>query len=435
MRTVRRLADTIRRLSVVTLQPGVRLGPYEVFSAIGSGGMGEVYRARDRKLQRDVAVKVLPTGVAQDAERLARFEREARTLAALNHPNIAAIYGVEEALGVSALVMELVEGPTLADRIAQGPIPADEALLIAKQIADALEAAHEQGIVHRDLKPANIKVREDGTVKILDFGLAKAMDAGTASGLSADVANSPTLTAPDTEMGAIVGTAAYMAPEQARGKAVDKRVDIWSFGVVLYEMLAGRRLFAGPTLSDTLAAVLKTEPDLASFRSRRGASLSAACGRTRASAGRPSAMCGSRSRKAWRESCGTGLIPPRTNVLRWAMFLLALAVAGILAIAGVMSFRGRPPESQLIRFTIAPPATGRFGSRSVVLRDCISRFRRMVNGSSLPPLETTARSSSGFARWIPLFRGRWREPTTRPFRSGSPTERRSAFRRREALED
>jgi Tol biopolymer transport system component len=326
--------------------------------------MGEVYRARDRKLQRDVAVKVLPEGFAQDAQRLARFEREARTLAALNHPNIAAIYGVEEVGGVNALVMELVEGPTLADRLAHGAIPADEALLMARQLADALEAAHEHGIIHRDLKPANIKVREDGTVKILDFGLAKAIHAG-ASGLSDDVSNSPTLTARETEMGAIVGTAAYMAPEQARGKAVDKRADIWSFGVVLYEMLVGRRLFAGPTLSDTLAAVLKTEPDLT---------------RVPVQARRIVERCLRQDlRQRWQaigdvriaieetlagETAEPASVPPRRNVLRWALFLLALAVAGVLASAGVMNLLATPPESPLVRFTIVPPANGRFGIRS-----------------------------------------------------------------------
>jgi serine/threonine protein kinase len=203
--------------------------------------MGEVYRARDTKLGRDVALKVLPNLFASDPERVARFQHEARTLASLNHPNIGGIHGLEEANGVTALVLELVEGPTLADRIAQGPIPLDEALPIAKQIAEALEAAHEHGIIHRDLKPANIKVRPDGRVKVLDFGLAKALDSAPAS---IDGSQSPTMTSPAmTEMGVILGTAAYMSPEQARGKPVDKRADIWAFGVVLYEMVAGQRLF------------------------------------------------------------------------------------------------------------------------------------------------------------------------------------------------
>jgi len=235
-----------------------RIGHYELGEKLGAGGMGEVYRARDTKLNRDVAIKVLPRAFAQDSERLARFQREAQVLASLNHPNIAQIYGLEG----TALVMELVEGPTLAERIAQGPMPFDETLAIARQAADALEAAHDQGIVHRDLKPANIKVRSDGAVKVLDFGLAKAM---ASSNASSDPANSPTLTAHATQMGVVIGTAAYMSPEQARGKAVDKRADIWAFGVVLLEMLTGSRLFDGESVSDILAAVLTREPDWSSL--------------------------------------------------------------------------------------------------------------------------------------------------------------------------
>ena len=242
---------------------GSRLGPYEIISTLGAGGMGEVYRANDTKLNRDVAIKVLLPAVANDPDRLARFSREAQVLASLNHPNIAAIYGLEDGSGVRALVMELVEGPTLADQIARGPIPLDGALAIARQIADALEAAHEQGIIHRDLKPANIKVRPDGTVKVLDFGLAKAVEPANAS---PNVTQSPTITTPAmTQAGMILGTAAYMSPEQARGAAVDRRADVWAFGVVLFEMLAGRRPFEGDTISDTLAAVLKTDPEWAAI--------------------------------------------------------------------------------------------------------------------------------------------------------------------------
>jgi serine/threonine-protein kinase len=238
------------------LEPGTTLGPYQVTAKIGEGGMGEVYRARDTKLDRDVALKVLPEAFTSDPDRLARFEREAKVLASLNHPNIGHIYGLEEAEGTRALVLELIEGPTLADRIAQGPIPIDEALPIAKQIAEALEAAHEAGVIHRDLKPANIKVREDGTVKVLDFGLAKALDT-TPEG---DPSLSPTLTAAATQMGVIMGTAAYMSPEQAAGKTADKRSDIWSFGVVLFEMLTGEGVFVGETVSHVLGAVLQVEP-------------------------------------------------------------------------------------------------------------------------------------------------------------------------------
>jgi serine/threonine-protein kinase len=245
----------------LALNPGTRLGPYEITAPLGVGGMGEVYRATDTNLKRQVAIKVLPASVAGDTERLARFQREAEVLAALNHPNIAHIHGLEKSDGTIALVMELVEGPTLADRIAKGAIPIDEVLPIAKQIAEALEAAHEQGIIHRDLKPANIKVRDDGTVKVLDFGLAKAMDPVGVS--SASLSISPTITSPAmTQAGIILGTAAYMAPEQARGKAVDRRADIWAFGCVLFEMLTGEQLFHGTDLTETIASVVKEQPDL-----------------------------------------------------------------------------------------------------------------------------------------------------------------------------
>src|SRR5215472_236829 len=242
----------------MTLNAGARLGPYEIVSPLGAGGMGEVYRARDGKLNRDVAIKILPAAFATDADRLARFRREAQVLAALNHPHVAAIYGLQESSGVEALVLELVEGETLIDRIARGPLPPEEALEIARQIAQALEAAHERGIVHRDLKPANVKLTPEGRVKVLDFGLAKALSADESS---ADLSTSPTITAQSTKAGVIIGTAAYMSPEQARGKAVDKRADIWAFGALLYEMLTGRRCFQGETVSDTLAAVLMRDPD------------------------------------------------------------------------------------------------------------------------------------------------------------------------------
>ena len=221
--------------------------------------MGEVYRARDTKLNRDVAIKVLLPAVANDPDRLARFSREAQVLASLNHPNIAHIHGIEETNGITALVMELVEGEDLSQRIARGPIPLDEALPIARQIADALEAAHEQGIIHRDLKPANIKVRPDGTVKVLDFGLAKAMDPAGTSG--ANAMNSPTLSMHATQAGIILGTAAYMSPEQARGKSVDRRADIWAFGCVMFEMLTGARAFLGEDVTDTIVSVVSKEPD------------------------------------------------------------------------------------------------------------------------------------------------------------------------------
>ena len=251
----------------MTLASGTRLGPYEVTSTIGAGGMGEVYRARDATLNRDVALKVLPAGLAADPERLGRFKREAQLLASLNHPNIAHVYGFEGAMlpdGSTAhfLAMELVEGEDLSERLKRGAIPMDEAIAIAKQIAEGLEEAHERGIIHRDLKPANVKVTADGKVKVLDFGLAKALEGDPAtSGASSQLSHSPTISRHMTEAGMIMGTAAYMSPEQARGKTVDRRADIWAFGVVLFEMLSGTRLFAGETVSDTLAAVLKTDPD------------------------------------------------------------------------------------------------------------------------------------------------------------------------------
>jgi serine/threonine-protein kinase len=247
----------------MALSSGTRLGAYEIVSLLGAGGMGEVYRARDTKLNRDVALKILPAEFALDVDRLARFKREAQVLAALNHTHIAAIHGLEDSGPTHALVLELVEGPTLADRIAKGPVPLDEALPIAKQIAEALEAAHEQGIIHRDLKPANIKIRDDGTVKVLDFGLAKLADPVASSGQNVAVTASPTITTPAmmTGVGMILGTAAYMSPEQAKGRPADKRSDIWAFGCVLYEMLVGRRAFEGEDVTETLAAVLKSEPD------------------------------------------------------------------------------------------------------------------------------------------------------------------------------
>jgi serine/threonine protein kinase len=241
---------------------GRTLGHYRIVEKIGEGGMGEVYRAHDERLDRDVAIKVLPKAVAQDADRVARFEREAKLLASLSHQNVATLHGFEEHEGQRFLVMELAEGETLAERIKRGSIPIDDALDYARQIAEGLEAAHKYGIIHRDLKPANVMVSPEGKVKVLDFGLAKAFDPEAPSPVSPEsLAESPTLTADLTRGGVLLGTAPYMSPEQARGMSVDKRADIWSFGCVLWEILTGRRAFAGADVSETMAAILKDEPD------------------------------------------------------------------------------------------------------------------------------------------------------------------------------
>ena len=369
---------------------GRRIGSYEVVAKLGEGGMGEVYRARDIKLDRDVAIKVLPESFAADADRVARFTREAQVLASLNHPNIAAIYGIEETTsevgrGVSgagptsevvsrALVMELVEGRDLSEIIAAGGIPLTDAIAIARQIADALEAAHEQGIVHRDLKPQNIKVREDGTVKVLDFGLARTLDPGPGT---LDPSHSPTMTARATQMGMIIGTAAYMAPEQAKGKPVDKRADIWAYGVVLYEMLTGRRCFDGEDISTTLAAVLMREPDFTALPANTPpavASLVRRClerdpkqrlrdiGEARLLLSNPQTMSGSPQPGA----AGAAAAPDRSRIsarVAWAVAAVSVVAAGALGVSLYRSGSGSNTDSLApIRFTVSPPAGGRLAS-------------------------------------------------------------------------
>src|SRR5688572_26008378 len=242
----------------MSLTPGTRLGAYEIVALIGAGGMGEVYRAKDTRLKREVAIKILPDAFASDPDRLARFQREAELLATLNHPNIGAVYGFEQSGSANAIVLELIEGETLADRIRRGPIPIKAAVSIALQIAEALEAAHERGVIHRDLKPANIKITPDDKVKVLDFGLAKAMESMPAANLT----HSPTLSMLGTQAGMILGTAAYMSPEQAKGFPADQRSDVFSFGGVLYEMLTGRQPFQGDTAPDVLASVIVRDADL-----------------------------------------------------------------------------------------------------------------------------------------------------------------------------
>ncbi len=327
----------------MSLSAGTRLGPYEILAPIGAGGMGEVYRATDTRLHREVAVKV-------SAERFSeRFEREARAIASLNHTNICTLYDV----GPNYLVMELVEGPTLAERIKQGAIPLDEALKIARQIGDALEAAHDKGIVHRDLKPGNVKIKQDGTVKVLDFGLAK-MDGGYATASE----NSPTLTMGETKAGVILGTAAYMAPEQARGKQVDKRADIWAFGVVLNEMVTGKRLFGGEDLSEVMASVIKEEPrwDVVPPKLQR---LLKAC--LEKDPKRRLRDIGD----AWRLLEEVGQVPdlPTTQAggpRHWVAWIAAGVSALVAAGVSVVHFREQAPQPEPVRFQIPPPAKNNF---------------------------------------------------------------------------
>jgi Tol biopolymer transport system component/predicted Ser/Thr protein kinase len=337
----------------MALAAGTRLGPYEITAPLGAGGMGEVYRARDTRLGRDVALKVLPPAFANDPERMARFEREAQVLASLNHPNIAQLYGLEE----NALVMELAEGETLAERLARGPLPVEEALGIARQIVEALEEAHDKGIVHRDLKPANVKVTAEGKVKVLDFGLAKALEGESPA--AGTQANSPTLSIAATRAGVILGTAGYMSPERARGSAADRRADIWAFGVVLYEMLTGKQMFGGETISDTLAAVLRADVDL-----------------TKMPAGVPAPVrkvlrrCLERDKKKRLQAIGEVRIlleeeagsqePEASSAARQRVWVVALALLAV-ALAGlaVVHFRETPPEQRTLRFGVPPPGKDR----------------------------------------------------------------------------
>jgi len=351
----------------MALTPGSRLGPYEIAGKLGEGGMGAVFRARDTKLNRDVALKVLPDSFANDPDRLARFTREAQTLASLNHPNIAAIYGIEDSAGVRALVMELVEGQDLSAVIAAAAprgLDIPDTLAIARQIAEALEAAHEQGIVHRDLKPGNVKVRADGTVKVLDFGLAKAIGPDSASA-SSELMNSPTITSPAfTQAGIILGTAAYMAPEQAKGKFVDRRADVWAFGVVLYEMLTGRRAFAGEDISDTLVSVLRDDPDWSALPADLPASMRQVLRiclqkdprkRVRDMSAVRLALDGAFDTPSGQMTAVlTPVVPPRARwltVLPWAVG--AFVVGGLAAAAALWP---RPvPAPRMVRFTIPSP--------------------------------------------------------------------------------
>jgi serine/threonine-protein kinase len=344
----------------MALTAGSRLGPYEILAPLGAGGMGEVYRTRDTRLNRDVALKILPDTFTHDPERVARFRREAHVLAALNHPHIAAIYGLEETNGSQFLVLELVDGESLDKRIARGPIPVDEALEIARQVAEALEAAHDKGIIHRDLKPANIALTSDGQVKVLDFGLAKTAEAmsGTAS-----VTNSPTITSPTmmSAAGVILGTAGYMSPEQAKGLTSDKRSDVWAFGCVLYEMLTGRRAFPGEDVSDTLAAVLRSEPDWTALPKEVSTNtrLLLQCCLEKDRKKRIGDMSTARFLFAQpalvSDAAGGSLRPPAPIWKRAVPFVVTAAVAAALVAGVAWTLRPSPARAPISRFTIPLP--------------------------------------------------------------------------------
>jgi Tol biopolymer transport system component len=334
---------------------------YRIQAKIGAGGMGEVYRATDTRLSRDVAIKVLPEALARDGDRMARFEHEAKVLASLNHPNIASIYGLEESNGSRALVMELVEGPTLAERIKQGPLPLDEAVPIAKQIAEGLEYAHERGIIHRDLKPSNVKLTPDGQVKVLDFGLAKALEGESTE---EDLQNSPTVSAVATRAGVLLGTAAYMAPEQARGKRVDRRADIWAFGCVLYEMLTGQGPFSGETTSDILACVIRAEPDWSSVPDSVPARIRELLRRClqKDTKQRLQAIGDARitleevlsgtPQEAGALQAQIAAAPFWVRALPWAAGVLLALVVGV----AVWELRPRPEPPPVVQFSFGPPA-------------------------------------------------------------------------------
>ncbi len=400
----------------MSLSPGVRLGPYQVIAPLGAGGMGEVYRATDTRLGRDVALKLLPAEFASDPDRLARFEREAKLLASLQHSNIATLFGLEMADGQRVLAMELVAGEDLAERLKRGPVPVDEAREIARQIAEALEEAHEHGVVHRDLKPANVKVTPDGKVKVLDFGLAKAWsgDAATASGSSAS-SQSPTLAHTGTAAGIILGTAAYMAPEQARGKPVDKRADVWAFGVVLFEMLTGRRLFDGETVTDVLAAVVTREPDFASLPAvtpRSVRQLLQRCLRKdprrrlrdvgEARIALEEATTGGDAGLA-AESAAVTKVAAWRRVLPWGVAALGLALAGL---GHWQAPRSAPPPLRKLKLPIrqlrtgivSPPELSPDGRRLVYVAGEDLWLRELAD---LEPRKLVASVSPTFPMWSP----------------------------------
>jgi serine/threonine-protein kinase len=371
---------------------GQTLLHYRITAALGAGGMGEVYRATDTKLGRAVAIKVLPPDVTEDPERLGRFQREAHLLAALNHPNVAAIYGLEEVDDQPFLVLELVEGEDLAARLKRGAIPVDETLEIARQIAEGLEAAHEEGIVHRDLKPANVKLTPDGRVKVLDFGLAKAWAGDLVTGSSGDVSQSPTLAHTGTRAGVILGTAAYMSPEQARGRAVDKRADVWSFGVLLWEMLTGRSLFAGDTVTDVIAAVMTHEPDLGALPAatpRAVRQLVARCLRRDPRTRLPDigaarlelaeTMAGTTYGAGVHEPDGADLATEGRHGERWAWAAAFLVAAGFAVVVAFLHFTEAPDARPVEHFVLDTPEGVSLGlSRGFITLPAVSPDGRHV---------------------------------------------------------
>ena len=394
----------------MSVSSGDRIGPYDVIAKLGEGGMGEVYRAHDSRLKRDVAIKVLPADVAHDRERLARFQREAEVLAALNHPHIAHVYGIE----AGALVMELVDGEDLSRRLARGAIPLDEALAVAQQIADALEAAHEAGIIHRDLKPANIKLTGDGTVKVLDFGLAKALDN---TGSAPQLANSPTITSPAMTMhGVILGTAAYMAPEQAKGKPVDKRADIWAFGCVLYEMLTGCRAFDGDDVTDMIAAVVSKEPDWSKLPASTPHHVRRVLQRCLVKDRRQRLRdIGDARHDLLDPSLAAGIVVTGSRAPGWALALAAIGLLAAMALVypAMQHWREQSARPQAIRATIdAPPQTARLLSPEISPDGQSLLFSALSQGSPVPrvwirrfdeaiarPIEGVAAQGSPF--WSP----------------------------------
>ena len=406
--------------------------------------MGQVYRARDTKLNRDVALKILPDSFADDPDRLARFTREAQTLASLNHPNIAHIHGLEESGGGRALIMELVEGEDLSAHIARGAIPIDEALPIAKQIAEALEAAHEQGIIHRDLKPANVKVRADGTVKVLDFGLAKAMEpVGSAPKMS----QSPTITTPAmmTGVGVILGTAPYMSPEQARGKTVDRRTDIWSFGCVLYQMLTGRSAFEGETVSDTIVAILEREPDWNVLPAATPPAVRRLLQRCLENNPRRRLHDAADVRIEIEDalatptsggSAGPGglargvIVPASSRAFPWTLFWAAATFAMAVAIIALAALALRRPAADLrpLRLSIVPPAGTTFTPR-ISRRHPISRCLRMEADSRSWRRRRVPAPNCGCSSLKRRPRSRCRAQMTRRDRSGRPTAEALRFTR------